>query len=401
MMRLARSGLAVTMTLAAPAVASPGEPPVGAAATAAAPVIGGADVPPGKWRDTVALRFPDQGTTTVDCTGVLIAPTVVLTAGHCIYDPGSGSTLPTRAWVGTNSLAHPERGEDLPVLAAKYHAGAYDLAVVLLAEPSTIAPRALATGWVQGDVVEGARVAITGFGAIDRTGEAYVPELQEAATAVADVGCTRSVGCDVAAQPDGELGAGGMGIDSCPGDSGGPLYLLTPYGEFLAGITSRGYADNLFQCSEGGIYTRPDKDELVAWIEQQSGVVLPVGRGPRAEPLTVAAGETARVTIDADDPRPTARHAWEILGTPAHGTASIDAAGVLTYTAADDALGPDVVRVRATDPDDPARSARGRVAIEVVNEGGCCQASGGNGRIWPGLVVLAALLGRRRRRLAP
>ena len=38
--------------------------------------------------------------------------------------------------------------------------------------------------------------------------------------------------------PDGELGAGGMGIDTCPGDSGGPLYLPTDFGTFLAGVTS-------------------------------------------------------------------------------------------------------------------------------------------------------------------
>src|SRR3954468_8047325 len=43
-----------------------------------APVVGGTTVPAGKWPDAVAV-IGAQGS----CTGTLIAPTVVLTAGHC------------------------------------------------------------------------------------------------------------------------------------------------------------------------------------------------------------------------------------------------------------------------------------------------------------------------------
>src|SRR5262245_43467687 len=48
-------------------------------ASAPAPVVGGTAVPPGKWPDAVAVLAP-----TAACTGTLIAPDVVLTAGHCI-----------------------------------------------------------------------------------------------------------------------------------------------------------------------------------------------------------------------------------------------------------------------------------------------------------------------------
>src|SRR4030095_12862362 len=41
-------------------------------------VIGGTEVPAGKWPDAVAV-LGAQGS----CTGTLIAPDVVLTAGHC------------------------------------------------------------------------------------------------------------------------------------------------------------------------------------------------------------------------------------------------------------------------------------------------------------------------------
>jgi hypothetical protein len=90
---------------------------------------------------------------------------------------------------------------------------------------------------------------------------------------------------------------------------------------------------------------------------------------------------------------------------PAHGTATIDAGGKLTVTAAADYLGADAVIVRATDATDPTRSARGRIEIEVVEElpegedGGCCQAGGARGRVAPVLFVLGALVLRRRRRM--
>ena len=49
----------------------------------------------------------------------------------------------------------------------------------------------------------------------------YVDELQEATTVITDADCSRTdLGCNIAAYPNGELGAGGMGVDSCPGDSG-------------------------------------------------------------------------------------------------------------------------------------------------------------------------------------
>src|SRR5262245_47015311 len=49
------------------------------AAAAEAPVVGGETVPRGKWPDVVAVVLEDGM-----CTGTLVAPDVVLTAGHCV-----------------------------------------------------------------------------------------------------------------------------------------------------------------------------------------------------------------------------------------------------------------------------------------------------------------------------
>lgn len=384
---------------ASPAIASPAEDTRPAESTGTvAPVIGGSAVPEGKWRDAAAVLFGGQQ----GCTGVLIAPTVVMTAAHCI-DSSLNAVL-----LGTNSLAKPSIGETINVMRRlTYPQQKYDVGIVILAQPSTIAPRRIATGWAQSDIVNGARVQFVGYGAIDRNSQTYIDEMQEAESTVTDAGCTTHAGCDTGARPNGEIGAGGAGIDTCPGDSGGPMYLLTSYGELLAGITSRGYDDNQFDCSEGGIYTRPDKADIIAWVETQAGVYLPDGRGPIADKLFVQPGGANSLTVDPNDTQSGRSYTWEIVTPPAHGTATIDASGKLTVMAAADYLGPDAVVVRAIDATDSTRSARGRIEVEVVEDlpegedGGCCGAGPADGRIAPALLVLGALFARRRRRIVP
>jgi secreted trypsin-like serine protease len=352
-----------------------------------APVIGGTAVPAGTWRDAAAILFDgSQG-----CSGVLVAPTVVLTADHCV-DPTLDAVL-----LGVHNLRRPSDGERIAVIAQHRAPSAYDLAALVLARPSTIPPRRLATGWVADDVVDGAPVTMVGFGAIDRDATEFVDELQQASSTITDVGCTRSAGCEATLRPAGELGAGGGGIDTCPGDSGGPLYLTGPHGAFLVGITSRGYDDSQYDCSEGGIYVRPDKAELVAWVEAQTGVFLEDGLHPSGEAMTIAPGATATQVLSADDPDASA-HRWEIAAAPTRGQATIAADGTLTVLAPAEE-GDDAVVVRAIDAADPTRSARVRIALTygVPDDGGCCGGAQSPGGPLALTAVAALVLARRRR----
>src|SRR5262249_8276658 len=146
--------------------------------------------------------------------------------------------------IGTSTLARPGEGETIKIKRGFVYpdpATTEDIAVLVLDHDSSRKPRQVADGWARVDLVNGAAVELVGFGAIKAGGDQFIDELQEASSTITDAGCTTSPGCNTGAQPNGELGAGGMGIDTCPGDSGGPLYLMTSYGSILGGVTSRSY----------------------------------------------------------------------------------------------------------------------------------------------------------------
>jgi endonuclease G len=248
-MRLVSVALACSLLPAAAALASAEAPAPGGATQ----VIGGASAKSGAWPDVAGILFPGSNGDEALCTGTLVAPTVVLTAGHC-YDPLE--PLPDNVLIGTSSLARPDDGETIEIQAGFVYPDAQtseDVTVLVLARASSRTPRKIATGWARVDVVNGARIALVGYGATNQDGNRFVNELQEATTKITDFDCSKSSGCNAAARPAGELGAGGMGVDTCPGDSGGPLYLTTGYGAFLAGVTSRSYDNARVACSEGGI----------------------------------------------------------------------------------------------------------------------------------------------------
>ncbi|HEX8107630.1 MAG TPA: trypsin-like serine protease [Kofleriaceae bacterium] len=363
-----------------------------AESTASAPVIGGSDAAPGKWPDVAAVMFPIDGEVPL-CTGTLVAPTVVLTAGHC-YDRTS-APLPDSVLIGTASLDRPGDGETIPIARGYVYPNAgttEDLAVLVLARPSTRPPRRIVDGWARADLVNGAAISLVGFGAIDRAGMVYVDQLQEATTTITDVDCAASPGCNPTAQPAGELGAGGMGVDTCPGDSGGPLYLSTGYGPVLAGVTARSYDNARFPCSEGGIYVRPDK--VLDWIEQVAGVPVARVASPTAS-MVATQDHCGSTRIAVNDPA-SQSHSFRVTTPPAHGRASVDPDG--TVRVCTDAGAPDDDHVVVTISDDAASVDRSLPVTIPVTAAGCCDAGGRPGGAIPLAIGVLALARRRRPR---
>ena len=369
-----------------------GEPPP--------PVVNGELVSSGDWEDAAAIYYGSW----VECTGVLIAPTVVVTANHCL------ETRATAVRVGTNN--YNSGGEKISVKSQEAYPGSwwntYDMGVLILDEPAETEPRLIAQGCILDEYLEnGAPVTVVGYGATDYYGNNYDSKLREGFTTVDDYDCTEMPGCLAKISPGGELGAGADdNVYSCYGDSGGPLYLNTERGDFLIGTTSRSYDGVSVPCRDGGIYVRTDA--VLDWIEDVTGVEIPLttcNSAPEPEDLEeeVDAGDTIEIDLEANDPDKGDSHTYEIVEDPDDGDAEIDD-DVLIYEADGDASGKDRLIIKVTDDGDPEMSATFEVEIDVQERSrvlGCgCSAGPGSAGAGSAAVWLLGLLGlgwRRRR----
>ncbi len=224
-------------------------------------VVGGTPVPEGKWRDVVLVVGPDA-----TCTGTLIAPDIVLTAGHCI------EMEPYEVRTDTVDYAVPG-GDRIPVKWSRAYPDwehKYDVGVIMLDHVARGRPRMIAPACAAKDGLrEGAMLHLVGFGMIAPSIDTNT-QLREVDLRVVDPTCTSDEGCQSSVAPHGEFLAGGQGTGSCFGDSGGPVFLTTEDGPALVGVVSRGLAQVGAECADGGIYVRADK--VVAWLQSVTGV---------------------------------------------------------------------------------------------------------------------------------
>jgi secreted trypsin-like serine protease len=219
-------------------------------------IIGGSTVTGKEFADCVAIG-DDQD---FGCTGTLIAPNVVLTAGHC-------QSLHSRIFVG-NDLE--KKGTEYRIAKHVRHpqytnGNANDVMLLILEKPvKGVKPRALApTALI--DAAIDARVV--GFGTTDLAGTVGFGRKQQTDVPIVSQACKGKVngkgdgavyGCHLGR----EIVAGKPLLlhDTCKGDSGGPLYVADAGGRWLlAGVTSRGTDLATTMCGDGGLYVRVDQ----------------------------------------------------------------------------------------------------------------------------------------------
>ncbi|WP_054048524.1 trypsin-like serine protease [Alloactinosynnema sp. L-07] len=185
------------------------------------------------------------------CTGTVIAPTLVVTAGHCLTRGCS-----QRVFTGVD-VHFPDHGEVVQVDHSVAHP-AYkppdplqDIAVLVLAEPVAVEPRAVATAEQIGQATF---VRLAGYGNTDVHSIAGFGRRRMVDVPMA--GKLAAYGADFAS----EFVAGRpfLDRDSCNGDSGGPAYVKVGDQWLLAGATSRATKSSVRPCGDGGIYTRVD-----------------------------------------------------------------------------------------------------------------------------------------------
>lgn len=204
------------------------------------------------------------------CSGTLIAPTVVVTANHCQNI--------THIFIGGHDVLDPLTGETIGVIAQREHPN-IDLRVLILEKAPQVQPRHIAQGVEVGNPQE---AIVAGFGTVNPRGTTGYGIKRMARVPIKTLNCTGVTEPDrFGCQSDQELVAGHLGlrIDTCRGDSGGPLYIEAPTkGEYyLLGATSRGARNAENVCGDGGIYVRVDL--CLDWIRKVTGIEI---EGPKS-----------------------------------------------------------------------------------------------------------------------
>jgi trypsin len=236
-------------------------------------IVGGHDAAPGAYPSIAEITFGSSFL----CTGTLIAPDYVLTAGHCGSITGAAIGTPA-GWpaplidvrIGANRSG---QGEKVPVsrvivepdyLATPGH----DITLLQLASDSTKAPTKVA-GANEGSLwAAGTMETIAGWGTTSEGGdtpdtlqEAQVPITSDAtcAAAYSDFDPATMV---CAGYPQG-------GTDTCQGDSGGPLFGRTAAGDLkVVGATS--FGEGCARAGKPGVYARVADTALREWIRAQA-----------------------------------------------------------------------------------------------------------------------------------
>ena len=224
------------------------------------------------------------------CTGVVVAPKKVLTAGHCGCGKENTYWIHVREDVripqdgNSTSVIGPPILFDSSICGTGRLAAGNDLALLHLEDEVRFAGKKPSYSFLSQtfDLRErlrrGSRVRAVGYG---YTESHTIGVRLQADIPVWSAVCEERELAEICS-PFLEMvlsaSAGSRGIsDTCGGDSGGPVFLIEGGGMELIAITSRGapgmHADPSLGCGGGGIYTLLGRKKVQDWLAA-NGVVI-------------------------------------------------------------------------------------------------------------------------------
>lgn len=245
-------------------------------------IVGGRDTAPGEGTFTVALLSADGAQF---CGGSVVAPSWVLTAGHCaqaVLDdavPGPIGVAIGRATLSDTAAGQVHAVSDVLVHPAYDPATlANDAALLRLAVPTSVAPIRLAGPGDDGLEAHGTAARVYGWGLI-------LPQLpillglppQADHLQVVDVPIVGDAECQAQYapllevvglphfSPSVQVCAAALLKDSCYGDSGGPLVV----GSVQVGIVSTGVGCAI--PTHAGLYAEVNAPSIGDWIGATTG----------------------------------------------------------------------------------------------------------------------------------
>jgi secreted trypsin-like serine protease len=212
----------------------------GASATAFAheSIIGGIPAADGTF-PSLAYIVDVRGRYVYQCTGTVVAPSLILTAGHCAENMKTGVVnrpAGYRVVTGTVDPMMPEASVSTvlgvvvyPGLVRKVDDG--DAALLVLSTPTTAPPITLATTSDMGRFSAGSPAVIAGWGITSYEQRLPTERLQSASTAVQGrKWCTTNAPPFYAKNEICTITAPSYATGACAGDSGGPLLAQRPTG---------------------------------------------------------------------------------------------------------------------------------------------------------------------------
>jgi secreted trypsin-like serine protease len=246
---------------------------LGAVTAPASAVVGGQNASPGEYPAVAEITFGP-----FLCTGTLVTPDWVLSAGHCGSITGAVVATPA-SWppqlidVRVGGVTQSD-GEHRSVSRVVMHpnyllTSGYDVSLLQLAGSSTMAPTQVAGAGERSIWTAGALETIVGWGVTSEGGD--LPDnLQEARVPITTDQFCAGAYSDFDPKTMVCAGFPQGGVDTCQGDSGGPMFGRTSAGVLrVVGTTS--FGEGCARPGKPGVYARVADDTLRPWIAENTG----------------------------------------------------------------------------------------------------------------------------------